>query len=295
MSMQRLILPATVSLALASGLATSADAQGEDPWRTTKIGNVHVSLDPDSIANGLALITPERAVDFPGRVLMACAGQPNGMAVGVDLRPWGREGLTREVVWHFDADEPRPTVLVGDKDSPYWILGAADAPVVANRARTAKRLVLRVGKGAAAVAYTYELTGLDSALVTLGCRPSDRVDEAPAGMAMLRAALPPDAVEPPRPVRNSGMALSRYMEEHYPSAHRRTPADVTVRMRILEDGTVDTLNVHVIASTHPAFDSVAVQAVRRMRFVPARAAGRPVKVWIEQPLAFRPSERGRRR
>ena len=39
-------------------------------------------------------------------------------------------------------------------------------------------------------------------------------------------------------------------------------------------------------STHEQFNDPAIRAVRALRFRPAKVNGRPVKVWVEQPITF---------
>lgn len=61
---------------------------------------------------------------------------------------------------------------------------------------------------------------------------------------------------------------------------------VILRMRVLEDGTVDEPTITIQAATVPGFAEGAVQAVQKMRFRPARVNHRPVKVWVTLPMAF---------
>lgn len=60
---------------------------------------------------------------------------------------------------------------------------------------------------------------------------------------------------------------------------------VTVRMRVLEDGTVDDPTITILDAT-PGFAEGAVRAVQRMRFRPARVEGRPVKIWVRLPVTY---------
>ncbi|MFL5385539.1 MAG: energy transducer TonB [Longimicrobiaceae bacterium] len=60
---------------------------------------------------------------------------------------------------------------------------------------------------------------------------------------------------------------------------------VTVKMRLLENGTVDDPTITILDTT-AGFAEGAVSAVQRMRFRPARLEGRPVKVWVTLPVTF---------
>lgn len=61
-----------------------------------------------------------------------------------------------------------------------------------------------------------------------------------------------------------------------------------VSFRVLEDGSVDTLSIQVSRSTEEAgLDHEAARIARVMRFRPATAEGRPVKVRVAVPLTFR--------
>jgi TonB family protein len=59
---------------------------------------------------------------------------------------------------------------------------------------------------------------------------------------------------------------------------------VVVRFRVEVDGT--TSNAVITRSTNYAFDTPTLEAVRGMRFSPARLNGRPVRVWVEQPIQW---------
>ena len=71
----------------------------------------------------------------------------------------------------------------------------------------------------------------------------------------------------------------------YPDPARRAGIDGTVLVQALvgADGGVKDMRI-----THsiPALDDAAVESVRQWRFTPARAAGRPVAVWVAIPVKF---------
>lgn len=86
----------------------------------------------------------------------------------------------------------------------------------------------------------------------------------------------------------NGAAVSRSFSQSYPPALRDSSVsgDVIVRLRVLEDGTVDPATTEALLSTDLAFEEPAIAGVRLMRFRPAKVNGRPVKAWIEIPIHF---------
>jgi TonB family protein len=82
--------------------------------------------------------------------------------------------------------------------------------------------------------------------------------------------------------------VSAMLSRFYPPELREVGASgiVTLRMRVLEDGTVDLPTITVVFSADPRFSGAAIRTVGRMRFRPARADGRAVKVWVSLPVAF---------
>lgn len=104
-----------------------------------------------------------------------------------------------------------------------------------------------------------------------------------------------------RPVLINREEVQRELRRRYPSALRGSGGDVTVRMRILEDGSVDVetvealnlrvreeaLNNNTLEKVRRETESAAEMVAERMRFSPATIDGRAVKVWVNQPLTFR--------
>jgi TonB family protein len=74
------------------------------------------------------------------------------------------------------------------------------------------------------------------------------------------------------------------MAREYPAALRNggTAAQAVVRFRIETDGTVS--DARLIGSSHPAFAAPSLRAIRALRYAPALVGGRPVAVWMQQPL-----------
>jgi periplasmic protein TonB len=82
--------------------------------------------------------------------------------------------------------------------------------------------------------------------------------------------------------------FARNLQRNYPPLLRDAgvAGTVNVRFRVLEDGRVDGESIEVTNSTHEQFNDPAIRAVRALRFRPAKVNGRPVKVWVEQPITF---------
>jgi TonB family protein len=74
------------------------------------------------------------------------------------------------------------------------------------------------------------------------------------------------------------------LARRYPPALRDAGRSgrVLVRFRVRADGTVSHATIQ--RSTNSEFDLPSLEAVRTLRFHPARLNGRPVPVWVEQPI-----------
>jgi len=76
-----------------------------------------------------------------------------------------------------------------------------------------------------------------------------------------------------------------------PQAFRGVSATVRVRFRILEDGSVDPETVEAVGSSLPPslraeVEAAAEMVAETMRFTPGMVDGRPVRVWVTQPISF---------
>ena len=82
--------------------------------------------------------------------------------------------------------------------------------------------------------------------------------------------------------------VARQLSRNYPPLLRDAGVvgTVTIRMRVLENGTVDPASIAVENSTHDAFADAARRVVERMRFRPAKVGGKAVKVWVTLPVTF---------
>lgn len=94
--------------------------------------------------------------------------------------------------------------------------------------------------------------------------------------------------EIPRPLNTRD--LVRALEAGYPPLLRdaRVNGTVEVRFRVMADGNVDPESIHVVDSTLEAFEEPTRQAVRGLRFRPARVNGRDVNVWVTLPIVWTP-------
>jgi TonB family protein len=119
------------------------------------------------------------------------------------------------------------------------------------------------------------------------------VDEGVAQSTVERTAPPDEGTyelsaveEQPRPTNIQD--LRRQLERNYPPLLRdaRVTGTVQVRMRVMEDGSVDASSIQVTSSSHDQFNDPTIRSVQRLRFRPAKVNGRPVKVWVELPIQW---------
>ena len=74
---------------------------------------------------------------------------------------------------------------------------------------------------------------------------------------------------------------------HYPDSARREGKEGRVLLRVLVDEEGRTKAVEVNASSgHDMLDHAATEAIKKWRFVPARAGGKPVETWVKVPIDF---------
>ena len=113
--------------------------------------------------------------------------------------------------------------------------------------------------------------------------------------ALLVAAAPARA-QSATPVRNEPdtqpVLLTRNLPQltnaAYP-AHLRghaIPGSADLRMKILENGRVDSASISIEKSSDHAFETPAIQVALKLRFRPAMVAGEPVPVWVTYPIHF---------
>jgi periplasmic protein TonB len=83
---------------------------------------------------------------------------------------------------------------------------------------------------------------------------------------------------------------ARYRETpqpHYPDIARRQGKEGRVLLRVLvdEEGMSKVIEVNT-SSGHDMLDQAATEALKKWRFVPARASGKPVETWVKVPIEF---------
>jgi len=89
-----------------------------------------------------------------------------------------------------------------------------------------------------------------------------------------------------------GKALiqARYRETpqpHYPDSARREGKEGRVLLRVLvdEEGRTKAIEIN-ISSGHDLLDRAATEAIKKWRFVPARAGGKAIETWVKVPIEF---------
>lgn len=75
---------------------------------------------------------------------------------------------------------------------------------------------------------------------------------------------------------------------HYPELARRAGIEGTVILYVQIDEQGDVVNTRVIKSLGDnGCDEAAVEAIKKVKWIPAEADGKPVKVWISVPVRFK--------
>ena len=117
--------------------------------------------------------------------------------------------------------------------------------------------------------------------------------------ALLLAALPAYAADPPRPATELGSFELRIAPRPVPAAYRHAPPPrypttareqglegvVVLSVLVRHDGRVDDARVAVSSGTI-VLDQAALAAVRTWLFAPATQGGRPVESIVEVPVKF---------
>jgi TonB family protein len=89
-----------------------------------------------------------------------------------------------------------------------------------------------------------------------------------------------------RPLPQNYREFTEALREHYPRALRSTGTRAEVLARFAVDPRGEPQYVHVLESSDPRFDTPTLDAVRRLRFQPARVGERRVWVWMEVPVEW---------
>jgi protein TonB len=72
----------------------------------------------------------------------------------------------------------------------------------------------------------------------------------------------------------------------YPPEMRRANIEGTVVLKFVVNADGTTSRITVERSDNPAFEDPAIRAVRRWEFDPGEKDGKPVPVWVRQPIPF---------
>lgn len=90
------------------------------------------------------------------------------------------------------------------------------------------------------------------------------------------------------PVLLNRAEIAERIERNYPPLLRDAgvTGNATVRMRVLEDGSVDRGSIMVESATHDDFGVAASRVATLLRFRPAEVDGKRVKVWVMLPVQF---------
>ncbi len=88
---------------------------------------------------------------------------------------------------------------------------------------------------------------------------------------------------------DDAVAIIQQPAPRYPAslAQARVPGTVQLSYVVDTTGRVESGSVSTIASSHPAFEAAAREAVLESRFKPARLQGRPVRQLVSQTISFR--------
>lgn len=76
-------------------------------------------------------------------------------------------------------------------------------------------------------------------------------------------------------------------QPNYPDSARREGKEGRVLLRVLvdEEGRTKAIEINT-SSGHDLLDRAAAEAIKKWRFVPARAGGKPIETWVKVPIEF---------
>jgi len=76
-------------------------------------------------------------------------------------------------------------------------------------------------------------------------------------------------------------------QPHYPDSARREGKEGRVLLRVLvdEEGRTKAIEINK-SSGHDMLDRAAAEAIKKWRFVPARAGTKPIETWVKVPIEF---------
>ena len=91
------------------------------------------------------------------------------------------------------------------------------------------------------------------------------------------------------PKLRNAQEVQRLTERLYPSLLRESGVTGTVVLRFVidTDGTVNPATVEIVSATHEGFENAAIEAAKKLRFIPAQVNGTPVRVLTSVPIQWR--------
>lgn len=93
-----------------------------------------------------------------------------------------------------------------------------------------------------------------------------------------------------RPELTNASQIASILSRYYPRALNRAGigGSVILRFEIDKNGRIDAETVEIVSATHKEFEEPSKKAIERFRFRPGRYQGKPVRVLIEIPIAWKP-------
>ncbi|HYR06919.1 MAG TPA: TonB family protein [Longimicrobium sp.] len=254
------ILP--VFLALLAAAPAVAQPVSPDAGRVYELNEVEVLPRPQNAAEFVAAL--QQAYPLP----MRQAGVGGTVHVSFVLGPNGQPGDVR-VLSTPDSSFEAPTVQAVSllRFTPAQVQGRP-VPV-----RVEQPITWRVDTAAVAVADESSAPASTDVLEV-----ADVLEGAAKVYELSEVEELPDILN----VRDFQRALRS--EHPRVDSHPGRQAEVQVRFRVHEDGS--TSHATITRSTDQRFNTPTLRAVRVLRFRPARVEGRPVKVWVEQPISW---------
>ena len=232
---------------------------------------------------------------------------PSNDWVEVRLGPEAeRRPLVSYVIWRFDELKADTAFLLRST------LRREDLRHFNSQAASAARLTIRLlgtDPGQPGVEYSYGLPSAVKVLSRLPCvsgldspsrerpvswpPPEGLVPNPPDSISRGTSRNSPEAgvelgeVEE-APVMINASDIRRQLSRLYPPElqYAGVNGQVMVRFLILEDGRLDPASITVTSASDERFKAPVLALLPVLHFRPARIKGRPVKVWVEQPIIF---------
>jgi TonB family protein len=254
-------------LLLAAVLLAAPSLAGQDPARVYELSEVEAPPRPANVPELRAALDST----YPAEKRAAGVGARVSVSFVV-----GTDGVPREVRVTESTDEAFDSVTVGGVGRLRFTPATMAGQPVAVRVE---------------MPITWDASAPVQASADPAVSPTEREVNGERVYAMSEVTVEAktyevgEVDETPRPTNTA--ALLRELERRYPPHLRahRTNGVVQVRFRVDARGQVIDPIV-VTQSTGPEFNTATIEAVRVLRFRPARVDGEPVIVWVELPIAW---------